>query len=199
MRKILIMVLALFLGVVNYAHAGTEKGMSEVQAQGGLSFQSIENGTTVDQNTMLGQVTYNYFLIDNFSIGLNGRFNITQSESESTSGATTTKSETIYSTIFTMARGDIYLGGEDSVPYIGFHVGMAYYQTEHDPGGGGTKSDEDGSELSYGGQAGMKIFPNENISWNIEIDYTKYDYETEAMVDLSVSNISLLLGFSYYF
>jgi opacity protein-like surface antigen len=183
-----ILILLTLILIVPPAYAGTEQGATELQVQG--SFVNTTNSENDDSTlTSTGQVSINHFLTDWFSIGGSGRISASKTDYESGDDST-------LSTTFLMFNSDLYLGDPTKtfIPYIGIRLGIANYQFES--GGDDTSS----STYSYGGHGGLKIFPTENVSWNLELDLTRYTPEAEKGQDeKTITDTSLLIGFSYYF
>jgi len=168
--------------------AGTTSGDKEIQLQGSFTNTSNnQNDRTTD--TLSAQVGFNYFFTSNISIG--GLWRGSGSVSDDGDG-----NETTTTTNFLLVRADLYLGNAASkvMPYVGGQAGQASYT--RDDGDEETSS----SSGAYGFHGGLKIFPSERISWNIELDSTTYTFESEATDDEYKSyNNSLFVGFSYYF
>jgi opacity protein-like surface antigen len=185
----LIILLTLIL-IVPFANAGTEQGATEIQVQG--SFTSTTNSDNDNKTTTsAGQLSINYFLTDWLSIGGSGRLSGSKTDYEDSSVSDSTNTTT-----FLMLNSDLYLGGPTKtfIPYVGVRLGIA--NTEFESGG----NDNSSSTASYGGHIGLKYFPSENVSWNLEFDVTKYTPEAEEGEDeITTTNSALLLGFSYYF
>lgn len=190
MKKLIILVVFILIGVVGYSYAGTEGGMKEIQVQG--SFSSQTNSLDEDKtDTATGQVTLNYFFSAYFSLGGTARMSGSKTDYENPS---TDDSES--TTSFLLVRADLYLGGGESsfVPFIGVHGGQASYSYQS---GSYTSSS---SIEAYGAHGGFKVFPTENTSWNIEADITEYEPETQGSTKpYTITNTSLFIGFSYYF
>ena len=184
----LIILLSLILSVP-FANAGTEQGATEIQVQG--AFTNTTNSENDDKTmTSTGQLSLNYFLTDWLSIGGSGRLSGSKTEYEDSSRDSTT------TTSFLMFNSDLYLGGPTKtfIPYLGVRLGIA--NSKFESGG----NDNSSSTASYGGHIGLKIFPSESVSWNLELDVTSYTPEAEEGQDeITWTNSSLLLGFSYYF
>jgi hypothetical protein len=190
MKKTTLLALLMLTFVVPIANAGTEKGAKEIQIQGAFAYQT--NSENDDKTTTSsGQLTFNYFLANWFSLGGTARISgsNTDYEDEAIDDSTIT-------TIFWLLRSDFYLGGPTSklVPYLGAQFGIANYSYESGD------TDSSSSTTAYGGHGGVKIFPIENISLNVELDVTSYKPEAEDGEDeVTTTNTSLLVGFSYYF
>jgi len=176
-----------FLCTAN-SQAGTQAGKSELRIDGSLQNMSMDSS---DSTMLSGQIVYNKFLSDQFSLGAAIRPMIQTQSSDYGDDQTT-------SFLFLLGRGDFYLtGGESSfVPYIGAHAGVINY--EYDMGGDDSTSE---SVLTYGIQGGGKFFVNENTSFNIELDLSIYSPETEDdygdSEDVTVTTV--LFGYSVYF
>jgi hypothetical protein len=95
-----------------------------------------------------------------------------------------------------LAKADFYLGSPTStvVPYLGGQFGISTYTYESGD------YDSSSSTTAYGVHGGFKFFPIENVSWNLEADYTQYKPEVkEKEEEYTINYLSILLGFSYYF
>jgi opacity protein-like surface antigen len=186
----IILILLTFILTTPQAFAGTEQGTTEIQAQG--SFVNTTNSENDDNTSIsMGQLSVNYFLTDWFSIGGSGRISASNTDYEDKS-----RDDTTISTTFLMFNSDLYLGDplKTFIPYLGIRIGIANYQYESGD------NDNSSSTASYGGHMGLKIFPSENISWNLELDMTCYTPEAEEGQDeATITDTSLLIGFSYYF
>ena len=190
MKKSALLILLTLILIVPLANAGTEKGATEIQVQG--SFVNTTNSENDDKTmTSTGQLSVNYFLTDWFSLGGSGRLSGSKTDYED--GSTDDSTNT---TTFLMFNSDLYLGGPTKtfIPYVGVRLGIANYKYES----GG--NDNSSSTASYGGHAGLKIFPSENISWNLELDLTSYTPDApEGQDETTYTDTSFLIGFSYYF
>jgi len=189
MKKLCSVFVIMIFGMVSYAYAATEAGMSEIQVQGSFYKQSNSEDDDVSYN-LTGGLNYNYFLASNFSLGGNIRL----------SGSTTdyddeSVDDSKFTTAFFMLRGDLYLGrsNQSVIPYIGAKVGFANYK--YDQGA----NDYSSTTLSYGAQCGLKFFTSENTSLNIELDWTSYKADVDNDDEITITNTGVLLGFSYYF
>ena len=187
MRKavVLILCLTIFAGA---AAAGTDAGSKEIQVQGSLTRST--NSENDDQDyTLTGVLVANYFLVPQFSFGtallLSGSVAIPESGDETRMVVT-----------FIQLRADLYLtGGASSVvPYIGAQGGVANYMVESEG------YSDTSTSLAYGAHGGFKFFTTENTSWNLEGNVNIYKPDVEDNEDdVSYTDMSLLLGFSYYF
>jgi opacity protein-like surface antigen len=190
MKKTALLFLLTLILMVPSANAGTEQGAKEVQLQG--SFVNSTNSENDDKTTTsTGQLTFNYFLTNWFSLGGTARISGSRTDYEDEN-----RDDTKSSTTFWLLRGDFYLGGPTStvVPYIGAQAGIANYSSES----GGNKNSS--STSAYGGHGGLRIFPSENVSWNLELDVTSYKPDVdEGQEEVTYTDTSFLLGFSYYF
>jgi opacity protein-like surface antigen len=183
------MILSLTL-IVPIADAGTEQGTTEIQVQGAFT-NEINNENDDKTQTSTGQLAINYFLTDWVSIGGSGRLSGSKTDYEDSS-----MDDSNITISFLMFNGDLYLGGPTKafIPYVGIRLGIANSKVESGD------DDNSSSTLAYGGHIGLKIFPSESISWNLEFDVAQYTPEAEEGQDeVTRTSNSLLLGFSYYF
>jgi len=186
MKKMVYLTLLFMMVMVQIAFAGTEKGDKELQIQGSIT-NTESSDTDSTSNDMTYQIGYNSFYSSNFSFGLTLR----ESSSKSSSSFGSSKSKQTFISI----RVDGYLGEATSkfMPYIGLHIGQATTVSES---GGDKHRDSSGSNGIHGG---LKVFLDENISWNIEYDRTTYTYEYESGDEIEMNVERLFTGFSYYF
>lgn len=190
--KKLVVVLVLLGMVVGMAQAGVQAGRREIQIQGAISSDGSDQKDNKDSQNLNGSLILNYFLTGNMSVGVTGMFMGTK-----TPGRGPGSHDSTMSTVFALGRLDLYLGSGDStvVPYIGGRGGMAV--TKYDPGEGESQSD---NTITYGPQAGLKIFASENTSWNIEASYTIWTPEAEHGEEkVNYHQATVSVGFSYYF
>ena len=184
---VFLVAVAMSVTVTGIAMAGTEAGDKEIQLQGSVSnTTNSENDNSSTISTV--QITFNYFLGSNLSIGGTWRGSSTLFEPEA-------GDETEYTYNFFMARADLYLGSATSniMPYIGGQVGIANTTIKS-----GTY-DESDSQNSYGFHGGIKIFAGETMSWNLELDRTIYPVEPPYGDSYDEYVDSFFAGFSYYF
>lgn len=189
MKRLAVLGLIVLAGWAIRAQGGTAAGKSELQLQGSLS--NISNSENDDQvYSAAGQLVYSYFIAPQLSIGGTARLQAQRQDPEE-------GDETTTSSLFLLGRADLYLtdGSAAFVPYIGGHGGVVQYKYETED------ADEDSTTVAIGGHGGFKIFASEQTSWNIEGDITTYkpDVDDEDAEDMTITTISVLLGFSYYF
>jgi outer membrane protein W len=190
--KKLVVVLVLLGMVVGMAQAGVQAGRREIQIQGAISSDGTDQKDAKDRQSIQGSLILNYFVAANMSVGATGMFIGTRDP-----GMGPGEKDSINSTIFLLGRLDFYLGSSDSavVPYVGGRGGMAV--AKRDIGQGESKSD---NTITYGPQAGLKIFASENTSWNIEASYTIWTPEAEhGQEKVNYHQATVSVGFSYYF
>ena len=124
-----------------------------------------------------------------FSAGINYR--LIGSSSDYGNGSSTESTNQIVN-----LRADLLAGGSTKtvIPYIGVHGGNSSYYSKS----GGNSFDS--SEFAYGLQGGLKMFPSERVSMNVELDYTTTERETGVGDETSEENaMSVLFGASFYF
>ena len=178
---------AMVLILTGNTMAGTEAGDKEIQLQGSFSKNTnSENDNEISTSTV--QISFNYFLGSNFSIGGTWRGSSSLSEPENGSNSEATQN-------FLLGRADLYLGSSTSkiMPYIGAQAGQISYTSESE----GEKDSD--SVATYGFHGGIKIFAGENVSWNLELDRTIYEYEPDGGDTIEQYVDSFFAGFSYYF
>lgn len=188
MKKRVVLTVVLIMVMTGFAWAGTDSGDKEIGING--SYSMITNSLNDDETNYasLGFV-FNYFFSAYFSIGGNLRFDNYTVEPE-TGDTYSNTSRTIN------LRADLLAGGptKSVIPYIGLHGGN--YSSESESGG----NSYDSSSFSYGVQGGLKMFPSERVSINLELDYTTTDPEVEDwQEDYTQDSLSLFVGASFYF
>ena len=131
---------------------------------------------------------FNYFFSAYFSIGATYRVNLSSTELED-GGAIETTFQTLG------LRADLLAGGPTKtvIPYIGLHGGNTYIYIEYED------DSADSSSFSYGAHGGLKIFPSERVSLNLELDYTTSEPDTDSDETVSLDVLSLFVGASFYF
>ena len=187
MKKILVLTLVLMTTMTGLALAGTDAGYKELGVNVTYSNTSYSNSSTKNNFTSFGFV-FNYFFNAYWSVGADYRLSGTSTEPENGDSSIST-----YQTI--SLRTDLLAGGptKTAIPYIGAHIGNT--STYFESGG----SSDDSSTTSYGLQGGLKIFPSERVSVNLELDYTTTTQEDYYGEDYDVDTVSLFVGASFYF
>lgn len=207
MRKLglLLLLVAVMFAYSNEAFAGgIQKGASEFSASGSIdkistkseysymghsmgSSKESSNGATVN----LG---YSYFLTDQISAGANLMVNGTKTKYDD--GATI--SDTTTGIDLNAKYHFIFSKGQTVVPYLGLQGGWLEMSTKSKDYGSAS-----GSAGSYGGMGGVKFFITENVSFNTELNYRKYnvtfDYGSLFEGKDKINDLKLLFGLSYYF
>jgi len=174
MKKILAVGLILPLFAAASSFAGTKAGQSEVQVQGALQNVSYADN---DSSELTVQLVYNKFIRDEVSVGCTFRPTMQKTDDQTTRQ------------LFLLGRGDYYFAAKSTyVPYAGAHLGFINYD----------RGEYSKTVFTYGLQGGWKFFVSENISWNLELDYSLYSAETDVG-SKDVKVISALAGMSYYF
>jgi outer membrane protein W len=193
MRKLgllLLLVAVMFAYSNEAAAAGLQKGASEIAAFGSLSRMTTKMDDYKDTtNTNIGILGYNYFLTDQVSAGAN--LLLMGTKSKDNEGST---SSVVATGIDLNAKYHFTSKGQTVVPYLGLQGGWM---------GISMKSDGDslsGRAPSYGGMGGVKFFITENIAFNTELNYRRYNIKFSGEESKAkINNLSLLLGFSVYF
>ena len=188
MKKTVVLTVVLMMVMTGFAWAGTDKGYKELGIT--ASFSRLTNSLDDDETNYgsLGLV-FNYFFSAYFSIGGDLRFDSYTVDRE---GGDT------YSNLARTInlRADLLAGGATKtvIPYIGVHGGNYYQESES---GGNTY---DSSSFSYGLQGGLKMFPSERVSVNLELDWTTTEPEVEDwQEEYTQDALSLFVGASFYF
>jgi len=188
MKKTVVLTVVLIMAMTGFAWAGTDAGYKELGINGSLSRVTQSNSDDVNNSTSIGLV-FNYFFSAYFSIG--GSYRVTMSRYEPDEGDA---NETTFQTLG--LRTDLLAGGPTKtvIPYIGLHGGNSSIYSES----GGDSYDS--SSFSYGLQGGLKIFPSERTSVNLELDYTTTEPEVEGdQEQFTIDAVSLFVGASFYF
>ena len=55
------------------------------------------------------------------------------------------------------------------------------------------------SSFSYGLHGGLKMFPSERVSVHLELDYTRFEPDTDSDETITIDTMSLFVGASFYF
>ena len=188
MKKVVLLVMVLTMMVTGFAWAGTDAGYKELGING--SYSRITNTLDNDEThfSSLGFV-FNYFFSAYFSIG--GTIRLDNYTVEPEDGDTYSNTGRTIN-----LRADLLAGGptKSVIPYIGLHGGNYYSESKF---GGET---DDSSSFSYGLQGGLKMFPSERVSVNVELDWTTTDPEVpEGVEEYTQDSMSLFVGASFYF
>jgi opacity protein-like surface antigen len=188
MKKTVVLTVVLIMAMTGFAWAGTDGGYKEIGING--SYSKITNSLDDDETnySSLGLV-FNYFFSAYFSIG--GNLRVDNFTVEPDGGDTYSQTSRTIN-----LRADLLAGGPTKtvIPYIGLHGGNYFSESEQ----GGNKYDS--SSFSYGLQGGLKIFPSERVSVNLELDYTTTDPEVDdGQEDYTQDAMSLFVGASFYF
>ena len=187
MKKAVVLTVVLTMAMAGFAWAGTDKGYKEIGINGALSRITMSSSDDVINNLYMG-VVFNYFFSAYFSIGATYRVNLTSTEMED--------GETLNTTFQTLGLRAGLLGGSPTktvIPYIGLHGGNTYIYIEYADDSG------DSSSFSYGAHGGLKIFPSERVSLNLELDYTTSEPDTDSNGTVTLDILSLFVGASFYF
>jgi opacity protein-like surface antigen len=187
MKKVVLLVLVLSLVMTGFAWAGTDKGYKELGIDAALQRTTNSLDDDVNNNTTVGLI-FNYYFTPFFSIGGTYRINLSRYEPED-GDATETTFQTLN------LRADLLAGGPTKtvIPYIGLHGGNTSIYSES---GGETF---DSSSFSYGLQGGLKMFPSERVSVNLELDYTTTEPDVDVGESYTIDTLSLFVGASFYF
>lgn len=174
MRKnswVLLFILILFFSFTSNASAVTIESLAGSKAVSAmLSLQTVSQSDMDDVTMAMLIGSLGYFFSDNFE--LNGSIMRIVAES---SGMETTMTDV--SAVFNY---NIILGSTFYVPYAGLNLGMAIQDV----------AGESETDVSYGGQGGVKCFLSEDLSLNTELRLTQTADQT---------TVQLFVGFSFYF
>lgn len=188
MKKTVILTVVLLMIMTGLAWAGTDAGDKEIGING--SYSNLTNSEDDDTTHFIsGQIIFNYFFSAYFSVGGTFRMdNFTYEPDQGDTSSTTSQTLNI--------RTDLLAGGPTKtvIPYIGVHGGN--YTSKSESGG----NTYDSSSFSYGLQGGLKMFPSERVSVNLELDYTVTEPEVEDdEEEYTLNALSLFVGASFYF
>jgi len=186
MKKTVVLTVVLTMVITGFAWAGTDKGYKEIGINAALSRITISDSDDALNNLYLG-VVFNYFLSEKFSIGGSYRVNLSSTELDD---------DALETTIQTLGlRADLLAGGPTKtvIPYIGLHGGDTFINIVF------ADESADSSSFSYGLHGGLKLFPSERVSVNLELDYTTFDPDTDSEETVTIDALSLFVGASFYF
>ena len=187
MKKTVVLTVVLIMAMTGFAWAGTDAGYKELGINGSYSNTTNSENDNEDNMISLG-IVYNYFFNAYFSIGANYRISGSQYKPEVGDTRESTNQ-------FLNLRADLLAGGPTKtvIPYIGVHGGGSFYYSESE----GESTDD--STFAYGAQGGLKMFPSERVSVNLELDYTTTEREDLNDETYEVNQLSLFIGASFYF
>lgn len=158
------------------------KGRGSLGAAVSLNHQESEFGnSTTETDYLTVNASLGYFFTDHIEINFSPF--ITSMESDSGNGNETTS---IYYSYLGNLKFNFYGEGWTVVPYIGVQGGISGYDA------GDNNSDDN---FGYGGMGGLKIFFNESVSMNLELNYM----QTEFDEDQTQKDTRFFVGFTYYF
>lgn len=184
MKKTVVLTVVLMVAMTGFAWAGTDAGYKEIGINGSYTkFTNSENDD--ERDSITAGLTFNYFFSAYFSLG--GSYRITGSQNKPEGGDTTESTNQNIS-----LRADLLAGGPTKtvIPYIGVHGGNSSYKSEF----------TDYSSFAYGAHGGLKMFPSERVSINLELDYTTTEPDDDYYPDgYEDHTMSLLVGASFYF
>lgn len=188
MRKSIVLTVVLMVAMTGFAWAGTDAGYKEIGVNGSFVNTTYSDNDS-ERNTASVGLIFNYYFSAYFSVGINYR--LTGSKYDPENGSSTESTGQLIN-----LRTDLLLGGptKSVVPYIGVHGGNSSYYSK-------TNNDSyDSSEFAYGLQGGLKIFPSERVSVNVELDYTTTERDSGFNDETFEENaMSVLFGASFYF
>jgi len=187
MKKTVVLTVVLIMAMTGFAWAGTDAGYKEFGINGALSRVTNSENDDANNSVTVGLV-FNYFFNAYFSIGGTYRVNTSRYEPEN-GDPTESSSQTIN------LRTDLLAGGPTKtvIPYIGIHGGNTSTYTERQG------NSDDSSSFSYGAHGGLKMFPSERVSVNLELDYTTFEPDTDSDDTITIDTLSLFVGASFYF
>ncbi len=184
MKKTVVLTVVMIMAMMGFAWAGTDAGYKEIGIN--ASYSRITNSEdSAESNSISAGLTFNYFFSAYFSVG--GSYRITGNQNKPDDGETTESTNQYVS-----LRTDLLAGGPTKtvIPYIGVHGGNSSYKSEN----------TDYSSFAYGAHGGLKIFPSERVSVNLELDYTTTKPDTDYYSDdYEVNALGLFVGASFYF
>lgn len=208
MRKLgllLLLVAVMFVYSNAASAAGIQKGASEFTASGSIdrvtttsewSYGRYSGSSKESSNGATVNLGYSYFLTDQISAGANLMVNGTKTKEDY--GTTTTTTKDVTTGIDLNAKYHfIFSKSQTVVPYLGLQGGWIEMTTKS------TDGSASASAPSYGGMGGVKFFITENVSFNTELNYRKYNvtYDFGPLIEAksNINDLKLLFGLSYYF
>lgn len=166
--KVFLLALAILfsmVSMVSVSYAQIEAGTKEI---GGFASLSLEDSTT----TYSIMPIIGYFLNPEVELGLTVFASRFEMEGFSSSDLM----------FLGQAKYHFYQKGQTTVPYVGGQLGIYT-----------SSNGETNTSFSFGGMGGAKFFLKENVSLNLEANYT---YMTDSDSD---GRLEFLAGVSYYF
>ena len=158
-----------------------QKGDWEVGFHGSYNNISIEvDDDSEDVDFFYADLEASYFIIDNFSIGVNTVWFYLPEIEDFEAYALGLEGNARYH----------FQVNQHFVPYLGVHAGYYYANAEYD---GDSDSD---SINTYGVHAGFKVPINDNVFFDTQLKWTDYDLPWDD-VDLSATQV--LLGLKIKF
>lgn len=158
------------------------KGRGSLGAAVSLNHQEYDTGGSTSETDYLTiNASLGYFFTDHIEINFSPYFTSTESDS----GDGNTSTSIIYSYSANM-KFNFYGEGWTVVPYIGVQGGISGYDSG---------DDNNDQNFGYGGMGGLKVFFNESVSMNFELNYLQTEYDE----DISRKDTRFFVGFTYYF
>lgn len=158
------------------------KGRGSLGAALSLNHQEYDTGSSTFETDFLTiNASLGYFFTDHIEVNFSPFF--TSTESDSGSGDTSTS---IYYSYLGNVKFNFYGEGSTIIPYIGLQGGISGYDSG---------DDNNDQNFGYGGMGGLKVFFNESVSMNFELNYMQTEYDE----DQTQKDMRFFVGFTYYF
>lgn len=180
MKRSILISAGFFVMFSTFTHADDgqyfKKGDIELGFSGSYNNINFEsNGESENIDFFYADLKASYFIIDNFSFGMNTAwFYLPEVES--------------FEAVALGLEGNVkyhYQVNKNFVPYLGVHAGYYYADAEIDG------ESEDDSIKTIGLHGGCKIPINNNIFFDIQLKWTDYDMPWD---DIDLSATQVLLG-----
>ena len=175
----------------------TEKGKWKLSGDTNISLMSLNGKLTT--NYGLGDVessstsftiepSANYFVVDNISVGFGISYLSTKENFDDLGGSSKTESQTLS----IGPQASYYFKGKSTRPYVGLGFGLSSIANGED-------SDKYNG-VYFGLQGGFSIFINNNVSFDLGLNYsnTKLRNNRDSDNKISTNGIGFLTGFSFY-
>lgn len=191
MKKLFIIPMVL---VAFTLQAQTEKGSIYFTGDANLSFVgSAAEVSDLDVETTVGtfafKPSFNYFIIDNLSLGLGLEFASSATEVES--GGVKTESES--ATFAIMPQATYFFGSSNTRPYLGLGLGLMSTST-------GDEDYEKWSGFALGIDGGVAIFLNDSVALNLGVAFSSANMKNKEDSDfeMDAGGFGLTLGFNVF-
>ena len=179
------LIITLIFTMLFFLTTGSVYAIDSLQGRGSvgasITLQKTEisyEGDSVSSDQRIIQGSIGRFLTDNVEVNFAPMIISIDADGEEMS---------VYS-YFGNVKFNFITEGQTAVPYAGLQAGIS----------GVAYGDEDDSSLGYGFMGGIKMFLNEDLSLDIELNYLMAELEV-GDVTADVATTSVFVGFKYYF